>query len=183
MMPTNTIPQITPRHRQEGAVLVVTLMILLVVTLLTVSNMRSSVLEEKMAGNTNDRNVAFQAAESALREGETFLEGIVSLGDFQGQAGLFGRTDDEPVFYNGTTWSDSTNHVVAGTDVGTYQRPQYFIKNMTTVPGAKGALNMSGYGDNKGSGDVTIFRVTVKATGTSADSAEVILRTQYGRIF
>ena len=183
MMPTNTIPQITPRHRQEGAVLVVTLMILLVVTLLTVSNMRSSILEEKMAGNTNDRNVAFQAAESALREGETFLESIVSLGDFQGQAGLFGRTDDEPVFHNGTTWSDSTNHVVAGTDVGTYQRPQYFIKNMTTVPGVSGALNMSGYGDNKGSGDVTIFRVTVKATGTSADSAEVILRTQYGRIF
>ena len=163
--------------------LVVTLMILLVVTLLTVSNMRSSVLEEKMAGNTSDRNVAFQAAESALREGEVFLESIVSLGDFQGQAGLFGRTDDEPSFYSGTTWSDSTNHVVANTDVGTYQRPQYFIKNMTTVPGVTGALNMSGYGDNKGSGDVTIFRVTVKATGTSADSAEVILRTQYGRIF
>ena len=183
MIPTNNFRQTTPRHRQKGAVLVVTLMILLVVTLLTVSNMRSSVLEEKMAGNTSDRNVAFQAAESALREGEVFLESIVSLGDFQGQAGLFGRTDDEPVFYSGTTWSDSTNHVVADTDVGTYQRPQYFIKNMTTVEGATGALNMSGYGDNKGSGDVTIFRVTVKATGTSADSAEVILRTQYGRIF
>lgn len=183
MMPMNTFQQITNRHRQEGAVLVVTLMILLVVTLLTVSNMRSSVLQEKMAGNTNDRNVAFQAAESELREGEQFLEGIVSLGDFQGQAGLFGRTDAEPVFSSGTTWSDSTNHVVADTDVGTYQKPQYFIKNMTTVPGASGALNMSGYGDNKGSGDVTIFRITVKATGTSADSAEVILRTQYGRIF
>ncbi|MDH3619806.1 MAG: PilX N-terminal domain-containing pilus assembly protein [Gammaproteobacteria bacterium] len=183
MMPMKHFQHTPGRQQQGGAVLVVTLMILLVVTLLTVSNMRSSVLQEKMAGNTNDRNVAFQAAESALREGEVFLEGIVSLGDFQGKAGLFGRTDDEPVFYNGTTWSDTVNHVVASTDVGTYQRPQYFIKNMTTVEGAVGALNMSGYGDNKGSGDVTIFRVTVKATGTSADSAEVILRTQYGRIF
>ena len=45
------------------------------------------------------------------------------------------------------------------------------------------AMNLSGYGDNKGSGDVTIFRITARATGTSADSAEVILRTQYGRIF
>ena len=111
MMPINNFQQITPRRKQEGAVLVVTLMILLVVTLLTVSNMRSSVLEEKMAGNTNDRNVAFQAAESALREGEVFLEGIVSLGDFQGQAGLFGRTDDEPSFYGGTTWSLSLIHI------------------------------------------------------------------------
>ncbi|MDH5454433.1 MAG: PilX N-terminal domain-containing pilus assembly protein [Gammaproteobacteria bacterium] len=183
MMARNFLQRTATRQKQEGAVLVATLMILLVVTLLTVSNMRGSILEEKMAGNTNDRNVAFQAAESALREGEVFLESIVSLGDFQGQAGLFGRTDVEPSFYSGPTWNDSTYHVVAGTDVGTYARPQYFIKNMTTVPGVTGALNMSGYGDNKGSGDVTIFRVTVKATGTSADSAEVILRTQYGRIF
>ncbi len=171
------------RRRQQGAVLAVTLMILLVVTLLTVSNMHTSILEEKMAGNNSDRNVAFQAAESGLREAEVFLEDIVSLGDFQGSAGLFGRTDDEPVFSDTATWSDATYHVVAGTDLGSYERPRYFIKNMTTVQGTTGALNMSGYGDNKGSGDVTIFRVTVRATGASADSAEVILRTQYGRIF
>lgn len=170
-------------HRQRGAVLAVTLIILLVVTLLTVGNMQGSLLQEKMAGNTNDRNVAFQAAESALREGEVFLENIVSLGDFDGAAGLFGRTDAEPVFYQSGTWSNSANHVVAATDLGTYEPPRYFIKNMTTVTGAEGALNMSGYGDNKGSGDVTIFRITARATGTSADSAEVILRTQYGRIF
>ena len=171
------------RRRQRGTVLAVSLLILLVVTLLTVSNMQSSILEEKMAGNNNDRNVAFQAAESGLREAEVFLEDIVSLGDFQGRAGLFGRTDDEPSFSTSTTWSDATYHVVAETDLGSYERPRYFIKNMTTVQGTVGALNMSGYGDNKGTGDITIFRVTVRATGTSADSAEVILRTQYGRIF
>jgi hypothetical protein len=42
---------------------------------------------------------------------------------------------------------------------------------------------MSGYGDNKGSGDVTIFRITGRGTGAGADTAEVILRSQYGRIF
>ena len=171
------------RRRQQGAVLAVTLMILLVVTLLTVSNMQSAILEERMAGNNSDRNVAFQAAESGLREAEVFLENIVSAGDFEGSAGLFDRTDDEPSFSYSGTWSDSAYHVVAETDLGSYERPRYFIKNMTTVEGRAGALNMSGYGDNKGSGDVTIFRVTVRSTGTSADSAEVILRTQYGRIF
>ena len=44
-------------------------------------------------------------------------------------------------------------------------------------------MNMSGYGDNKGTGDVTIFKVTARGTGGAADSAEVILRSQYGRIF
>ena len=171
------------RRKQQGAVLAVTLMILLVVTLLTVSNMQSSVLEEKMAGNNADRNVAFQAAESGLREAEVFLESIVSLGEFQGNAGLFGRTDAEPSFNTGGTWSDSAYHVVAQTDFGTYERPRYFIKNMTTVEGAVGALNMSGYGDNKGTGDITIFNITARGTGGGQDTAEVILRTFYGRAF
>ena len=43
-------------------------------------------------------------------------------------------------------------------------------------------MNMSGYGDNKGTGDVTIFRITARGTGGNADSAEVILRSNYGRI-
>ena len=119
-MKRSTMPQHAFGRRERGAVLAVTLMILLVVTLLTVSNMRGSILEEKMAGNTSDRNVAFQTAESALREAEVYLESIVSLGEFQGKAGLFGRTDDEPQFDAGTTWNDTTYHVTADTDLGAY---------------------------------------------------------------
>jgi type IV pilus assembly protein PilX len=171
------------RRDQGGAVLVVSLVILLVVTLLAVGSMRSSTLEEKMAGNTRDRNLAFQTTESAIREAEVFIEGIASLGNFDGSAGLFGRTDTAPAYYDQSTWTDSGKHIVAGTDFGSYEAPKYFIQNYTVVSGTEGALNMSGYGDNKGTGDVTIFKVTARGTGASADSAEVILRSQYGRIF
>ena len=179
-----TMPSMTAsRRRQSGAVLAVSLVILLVITLLAVGSMQSSTLEEKMAGATRDRNVAFQSAESAVREAEVFIEGITSLGNFNGTSGLFGRTDTEPGYYDATTWSDGANHVVAQTDFGSYQPPRYFIKAHTVVSGTEGAMNMSGYGDNKGSGDVTVFRVTARGTGAAADSAEVILRSQYGRIF
>ena len=175
--------QLSARRNQSGAVLVVSLIILLVVTMLAISSMQSTALEERMAGNTNDRNLAFQSTESALREAEVFVEGISSLGNFNGTSGLFGRTDAEPGFYDATTWSNSSNHVVAGTDFGSHEAPRYYIKNFTTVTGTEGALNMSGYGDNKGTGDITVFRVTARGIGASADSAEVILRSQYGRIF
>lgn len=170
-------------HRESGAVLVVSLVFLLIITILAIGSMRSSVLEEKMAGNTGDRNLAFQSTESAVREAEVFIEGIVSLGNFTGAAGLFGQTHIEPDYTDPATWTDGGFHVVAGTDFGSYQPPRYFIKQHTVVAGTEGALNMSGYGDNKGSGDVTIFRITARGTGASADSAEVILRSQYGRIF
>lgn len=171
------------RRRQSGAVLVISLIILLVITILAIGSTRTSTLEEKMAGNTRDRNLAFQSTESAIREAEVFIESIVSLGNFDGSGGLFAQSHDEPSFYDPATWSDATKHVVAGTDFGSYESPRYFIKEYTVVTGTEGAMNMSGYGDNKGTGDVTVFRITARGTGASADSAEVILRTQYGRIF
>ncbi|MEM9404230.1 MAG: PilX N-terminal domain-containing pilus assembly protein [Pseudomonadota bacterium] len=171
------------RQKQRGAVFIVSLVILLVVTMLAISSMQSTALEERMAGNTNDRNLAFQSTESALREAEVFIESITSLGNFNGTGGLIGRTDAEPSLYDQSTWGPEGNHVVAGTDFGSYEAPRYFIKNFTTVTGTEGALNLSGYGDNKGTGDVTVFRLTARGIGAGADSAEVILRSQYGRIF
>ncbi|CAN0574307.1 pilus assembly PilX family protein [Marinobacter goseongensis] len=50
---------------QTGAVLVVSLIVLLVLTLLGVAGMNSSMMQERMAANAQHSNRAFQAAESA----------------------------------------------------------------------------------------------------------------------
>lgn len=168
---------------QHGAALVISLIFLLVITIVAVASMRSTMLQERMAGNTRDRNLALQAAESGLREAEVYIEGIASLGSFNGSGGLYGLTDAAPDFYDITMWSDGVSYVTADEDYGAYEEPHYYIKHFTTVVGTEGAMNMSGYGDNKGTGDVTVFRITSRGTGGSADSAEVILRSQYGRIF
>ncbi|OGR32354.1 MAG: hypothetical protein A2091_00395 [Desulfuromonadales bacterium GWD2_61_12] len=59
---------------ESGAVLIVSLILLLVLTLLGITAMQSTTLEEKMAGNLADRNLAFQAAEAALRDAENEIE-------------------------------------------------------------------------------------------------------------
>lgn len=59
-----------PIRRQSGAVLIVALIILVVLTMLGIAGVRGVALEERMASNTLDRNLAFQIAEAALREGE-----------------------------------------------------------------------------------------------------------------
>ena len=56
------------RNRQRGAVLLVALVILVVLTLLGVSTMNSTQLEEKMAANNQELTRAFHAAESGLSE-------------------------------------------------------------------------------------------------------------------
>ncbi|GHD64574.1 pilus assembly PilX family protein [Jeongeupia chitinilytica] len=65
-----------PNHNrnQQGFVLVVSLILLVIVTILVVNAMRVTTMNEKMAGNYMDRNRAYQAAEQALRQGESLLQ-------------------------------------------------------------------------------------------------------------
>lgn len=61
------------KQKQEGAVLLVCLVMLLVLTMIGVSSMSNSTLQERMAGGTRDYNQAFQAAEASLRVGEAYV--------------------------------------------------------------------------------------------------------------
>lgn len=60
--------------KQRGAALFVSLMMLILVSILGVTGVRLVSLEERMAGNSYDRNIAFQVAEAALRAGEKVAE-------------------------------------------------------------------------------------------------------------
>ena len=59
-------PLPVPPTRQRGAVLIVSLILLVVMTLLGVSSMNSTSLEEKMAANSQVTTRAFQTAETGL---------------------------------------------------------------------------------------------------------------------
>lgn len=61
-------PGLARRTHQRGAVLVVSLVLLVALTLLGISTMNTSQLEEKMAANSQEMGHAFQAAETALSQ-------------------------------------------------------------------------------------------------------------------
>ena len=56
--------------RQNGSVLIIGLVMLLLITFIGISAISTSKLEMKMANNDRSRQLAMQAAEAALREGE-----------------------------------------------------------------------------------------------------------------
>lgn len=57
-------------HAQRGAVLIVSLVFLLLLTLLATSSMQNATLQEKVAGSLTQRNASFQSAETTLRIAE-----------------------------------------------------------------------------------------------------------------
>lgn len=94
------------RHEFErGAVLLVSLVMLLLLTLIGLASMRMVQLEERMAGNLRDRQMAFQAAEAALRAGEAAAleryrhDGpMASVEAAEGVAGGFSGSAAQPVY-------------------------------------------------------------------------------------
>lgn len=59
--------------RQQGAVLIIAMVLLLVMSLIGLSSVVSSTLQEKMASNSQQRALSRYAAESALRAAEAYL--------------------------------------------------------------------------------------------------------------
>ncbi len=71
--PTSRLPR-----AQQGAILVISLLLLLVMTLLGLAAIQVTRMEERMAGNLRDTNIAFQGAESGLRDAENRLRLMVA---------------------------------------------------------------------------------------------------------
>ena len=69
------IPHTRPvmRRSQQGVALIIALVLLVTITLLGLSSMRNTGLQERMSANLYDRAIAFQASESALRDAEAAI--------------------------------------------------------------------------------------------------------------
>ncbi len=121
---------IQPENAQRGAVLVVSLMILLLMTLLGVTAMRTANFELVMATNTQARSSAMAVAENALVDGEVDIvtnygstplfdwssvgtDGLYTVGDaVEGVAG--GNTLDD------ISWDSATGAYQAAPSGGKY---------------------------------------------------------------
>lgn len=59
---------------QQGIALVISLLLLLAITLVAVSSMQSSLLQERMSANLYDQQLSYQQVEAALLEAEVLLK-------------------------------------------------------------------------------------------------------------
>ncbi|MBC3874615.1 pilus assembly PilX family protein [Undibacterium flavidum] len=66
-------------HRQQGFVLVVSMIFLIIMTMLAVTAIKKATMDEKVTSNLRAQDMAFQAAEKALRLCESSL--ILEIGD------------------------------------------------------------------------------------------------------
>lgn len=167
------------KGREGGSALIVSLLILIILSLLGLTAVRTTTLEEKMAGNLRDNDLAFQAAESALRDAEAFVDSVVSTNAFNDTGGLYSSGTADPDYLAAATWGAANSVAYSGSLTGVATQPRYIIKYLGVVSTSGGALNIGGYG-NQQAGDLHSFRISVRGTG-GRDTTQVVLQEYYGR--
>ncbi|VAX10058.1 Type IV fimbrial biogenesis protein PilX [hydrothermal vent metagenome] len=161
--------------KQQGVALVVSLILLLVMTLLGLSSMQATILEEKMAGNFKNRNMSLQAAESALRAAESNLQVTAVLPAFDGSVlGLYQPTISGVPIWDVITWSISEVIAYTGTLSDISASPAYIIEEMPIISEAGSSLEVGVAGENR------YYRITTRAVGGTA-TAVVMLQSTYKR--
>lgn len=173
------------RHEtQRGAVLIMCLIFLTVLTLMAVTGMDTSVTEERMAGNMQDYNQAFEAAEVAMEQAETWLSTQLDMPTANNAGTAEVWTEDGPDADTDSvswwaerdaTWWNTNADAAAGLQQ-VAQQPQYVIEEYF--------VSTDGQSLAQGTGEQIatriLHRVTSRGVGSSGD-AEVLLQSTYVR--
>lgn len=167
---------------QQGAALIVTALLMLVISLLALVALRRSNLDERMAFNQRDRQVALQAAEAAIRAGEEQIRDQFGLA--LDESFFIGKDDCGAADYGGwcrptspqQSWSSlswangnppNTRTLASGEELkGVSSQPRYLIEYKGAIP--------------QGGGDLCVARFLITARGFGLNNnSNVTLQTVY----
>ena len=168
---------ITLGNKQSGVALFMSLIMLLIITVLGLSSVQTTTLQERMARNARDSNLAFLAAESALKDAEAMIETFDTV---TGSFGLDPKAANprqclpspergngryHELDYNCTPnwealdWDGDTGYITSTVVVqGVATQPKYIIEHVKTLSAFEDRLNLTNIGEDLGAGRVQIFR-------------------------
>lgn len=182
-----------PAGRQRGAALVISLLLLLVMTLLGLGASQSTRLQERMAGNQRDQELALQAAEAALRNAElnvspnrqalvkvcvapqdptcnSYEERVLINPDNREPLDLASQTDEW-----WETWSREYQFADDLEEIFEGRPPQFIVEKYNEIP------DVLSVGDSSFDAVREFYTVTARSSGQT-DSARVVIQSSYARL-
>lgn len=176
-MPIRNFVSNCPR-RQTGISLIIALIFLVVLTLFATAGVRTTLLQERMAGNSIDMNLSFQAAELAVREAELRIGGGIDNESFSSIcANGLCSISSAPYWADAATWEDGggekftrvnvTDTAISNLDPPLAAAPKYIVEMV-------GGVKVEG----EDGGESPAYRVIAHAVGTN-DKTETNVMTTY----
>jgi type IV pilus assembly protein PilX len=167
--------------RQRGAVLVTSMLLLLVLTIIGVTVMQMSRMQERMAGNARDVNLAFQAAEGALRNAEREVSSWpirpISCSESPCEVWLEGSGTVSAENADEDWWATNGQEFSQETIEGLAEPPAAVVEELGFVRTDGGVVMGQEPPDGR-----DFYQVTARSTGGSGQ-ADIVLQSTYTRKF
>jgi type IV pilus assembly protein PilX len=139
-------------HHQRGATLIITLVMLVLITLVGLSSLRATTMDEKMAGNARDRDKAFQAAEAAVQ----FCLGQLKDGTYAGVPLTPAAAGSSQVWDVAANWTNGNSVAVSVDATGLAAQPRCMFESL----GAAGSYRVTGQAVGASSQTVVMLQAT-----------------------
>jgi type IV pilus assembly protein PilX len=173
------------RGRERGIIMFMALVLLLVLTILAVSLARTQTIEERLAQNDNNHQLALQTAEATLQAAfdddvagiyTDFSGGTVGLNTLYNEILTTGTT----LGYSSSTWTAANSIAYNGAALASAPaaaNPKFVIENMAPVvpPGCN-----SGNAGNYGASQVTVHRITAQSAGGDGSASATVQALHIG---
>jgi type IV pilus assembly protein PilX len=163
---------------QRGMILYISLLLLLVLTLIGLAATRSTTSDERIAGTQRDHDLAFQAAEAALRDGESMLMNA-SPGDFNGSNGFY--DGNASITWETADWNDTGKDPAFRTlpyEGAFIPTPAHMPRFYLVRAAQTGADPVQSAADDSQVIPATVYKVIAKGWGINANNA-VVLESTY----
>jgi type IV pilus assembly protein PilX len=163
------------KTRQSGVALITGLIFMVVMTIIVIAALRSATLEERMAANARNRQMALQAAEAVLRDAEVSIAAVAAPFDpftpSLFKADCTGGYCNKPASGAAPRWQDpniwvaATSRAGATAIAGVPAPPRYIVE----------IVNVPILGGGGGICPKVLYRIT--ARGVGMDNSTVFVQT------
>jgi type IV pilus assembly protein PilX len=176
---------VSTMQTQTGAVLFISLVFLLILSLIGITGMQTATLEERMSGNLRDETLSQQAAEAALRAGENWLDSPTQTDPWGLATTACTASCADKVYsakkadgtvlmdpYDDSTWSSAAvRSYTTGSLSNVYSAPTYYIELLAELgpPDESGATS---------TGTIVAYRITARGIGGS-NTSQTLLQSTY----
>lgn len=164
-------------NKQTGSALIISLLMLLVMTMLGITSMSTSTLQEKMAANDRNQKVAFQNAEIALNDSE---DDALAL-EWQNDINRAIISADNSPFYDidETVSYQSNNTWVAGETCEVVSANNCYVAQLI---GEQSPLTLDGGYGQVDQANIRHLRLNITARSTDINNTTAMLQSTIDKI-
>lgn len=153
---------------KNGSVLIITLLLMVMLTIIAVSQLSFNSTQTHIATNTADAQIAFETAAGALNDGTNNLfAGTFTTSSFLSNTkGLYNFNPNDAPYWSTVDWTNN-NAVISSFQGSSLGQSAYIIEQLPSVIRPGQSMGSS----------TQVFRITAHAVGASGNSAVILQST------